>query len=298
MLIEKLQKKMVIVEEFLGFLMKRVKGDALFRVSSALSYTSLLALVPLLSIVLAIFSAFPIFNEFRSIAESFIIKNMLPDTAQDVSEYLTTFISASAKLTAIGSISIVVVAILMLSTIESSFNFIFKVHKQRRVTTKVTLYWTFLTLGPLVLGVIFSLRGYLAWNPDAVVNKILPSIITYVGLVMVYVFVPNKKIKVKHSLIGALVAVVLFAVLRSTFGYFMASAGTYNTLYGALAVIPIFLVWMYLSWSVVIFGAIVTASVNDFIYEKKVLDNRTNLEHSANNIKTSKRKKQWIKTKR
>ncbi|MFI3242365.1 MAG: YihY family inner membrane protein [Alphaproteobacteria bacterium] len=291
MLKQKIKEYSHYLKEFSSFLIKRIKSDAIFRVSSALSYTSLLAIVPLLSIVLAIFSAFPIFNEFRLMAESFILKNMLPNTAEDITSYITTFISASAKLTAIGIGSIVVVAILMLSTIENSFNFIFKAYKPRRITTKITLYWTFLTLGPLLLGVIFSLRGYLAWNPDAVVNKVIPTLVTYAALLLMYLFVPNKKIKVRHALIGAFVAVVLFAVLRFAFGFFMASAGTYKTLYGALAVIPIFLIWMYLSWSVVIFGAIVTSSVNDFVYDKKHLDNRTNLEHNTINEKTNRRKK-------
>ncbi len=286
-----IKEKLHIFIDFLHFLKKRAKNDALFRIASALSYTSLLAIVPLLSIVLAIFSAFPIFSEFRGLAEAFLLKNLLPDTAQDVTTYLTTFISASGKLTAIGIASIVVVAILMLSTIENAFNFIFKAYRPRRITTKITLYWTFLTLGPLLLGVVFSLRGYLAWHPDGVVNKITPTIITYATMILTYLFVPNKKIKVIHGAIGAFVAVILMGVLRASFGQIMSVAVTYKTLYGALSVIPVFLIWMYLSWLVILFGAIITASINDFIEDKKTLDKRTNAEHSEGKQKNNKRKK-------
>lgn len=290
------KSKLLVLREFIFFLSKRAKSDAIFRVASALSYTSLLAIVPLLSIVLSIFSAFPIFAEFRILAEDFVIKHLVPDIAQDMSAYITSFIMASGKLTAIGIAGIVVVAILMLSTIENAFNFIFKAYKPRRFTTKITLYWTFLTLGPLLLGAAFSLRGYLAWHPQVMFNKILPTALTYLILVLTYVFVPNKKIKVEHALIGAFVSVFLFWVLRIGFGYFVASANSYKTLYGALAIIPVFLVWMYLAWSVVIFGAVVTASINDFMEEKKTLDKRTNTEH-IKSITTNKRKKQWIKIK-
>ncbi len=285
-----IKEKLLTFKNFLHFLNKRAHNDALFRVASALSYTSLLAIVPLLSIVLAIFSAFPIFSEFRGLAESFILKNLLPDTAQDVTTYLTSFISASGKLTAIGIASIVIVAILMLSTIENAFNFIFKAYKPRRITTKITLYWTFLTLGPLLMGVVFSLRGYLAWNPDAVINKITPTLISYITIILIYVFVPNKKIKVTHAMIGAFIATILMSALRASFAEIMSMAVTYKTLYGALSTIPVFLIWMYASWLVILFGAITTASINDFIEDKKTLDKRTNLEHSEIKAKSKKGK--------
>ena len=202
------------------------------------------------------------------------MRNFVPTIEQEVSQYLIEFIDASAQLTTIGVVSIAITAILMLSTIENSLNFIFKVTRPRRLTTKITLYWTVITLGPLLLGTAFSMRGYLftlqKFMPqdiaatEILISKLIPSMITMLLLVLVYVLVPNKKIKIGNAFVGSLVAVIMFAFLRKGFAYFMIKAATYKTLYGALAALPVFLIWMYLAWSVVIFGAVVTAALEEY----------------------------------
>lgn len=260
---------------FIKFLAFRAKNDTILRVSSSLSYTSLIALVPLLSIALAIFSAFPVFSDVRGQLQELIIQNFVPSIEQEINTYLNNFINATAQLTTIGVVGLALTAILLLSTIENSFNFIFKVHKPRRIATKITLYWTVITLGPLLLGAGISLRGYLyALNlfPEAgapsVLSMLIPPFITFIVLLMIYVLVPNRKIRIPYASIGALVAMVLFWVLRSLFGVAILNGATYKTLYGALAALPIFLVWMYLAWSVVIFGAVVTAALGEYRYKK------------------------------
>ena len=260
--------------KFTYFLIRRTKNDTIFRVASALSYTSLIAIVPLFAIGLSIFSAFPAFENIRGQVQDFIVQNMAPALGHEVSNYLSEFLKASAGLTAIGVISIVVTSIMMLSTIENSFNFIFRVSRPRRITTKITLYWTVITLGPLLLGTAFSMRGYLftlqKFMPqdiaatEILISKLIPSMITMLLLVLVYVLVPNKKIKIGNAFIGSLVAVIMFAFLRKGFAYFMIKAATYKTLYGALATLPVFLIWMYLAWAVVIFGAVVTAALEEY----------------------------------
>ena len=159
-----------------------------------------------------------------------------------------------------------------MSTIENSFNFIFKVSTPRRWTTKITLYWTVITLGPLLLGTGLSLKGMVAFHkifaswPEAQIwlGKILPALITCLLLVGVYVFIPNKKVSVLSALVGAVTAMILFMVLRQGFALFMLKNNTYKTLYGAVAAVPLTLVWMYLYWAVVIFGAVVTASLDEY----------------------------------
>lgn len=141
--------------EFLFFLSKRAKNDTIFRVAASLSYTSLIAIVPLFAIGLAIFSAFPVFNSVRGQIEDFLLKNFVPTIEQEVSQYFSEFLNATGQLTTIGVVGLAITAILMLSTIENSLNFIFKVTRPRRFTTKVTLYWTVITLGPLLLGAVF-----------------------------------------------------------------------------------------------------------------------------------------------
>ena len=257
---------------FIYFLYKRAQNDTVLRVASSLSYTSLIALVPVLAIALAVFSAFPVFSDVREQVQSLIISNLMPDAGQDIAYYFNEFIKATAKLTTIGVIGIALTAILLLSTIENSFNFIFKANKARRWTTKITLYWTVITLGPLLIGTALSLRGVAAFNnmmsaiPTAQVwmGKILPSIITFLALVGAYIFIPNKKVGMLSALTGALTALFLFWILRHVFALFMLKNNTYKTLYGAVAAVPLTLVWMYLYWAAVIFGAVVTAAMDEY----------------------------------
>ena len=260
--------------EFLYFLAKRAKNDTIFRVAASLSYTSLIAIVPLLAIGLAIFSAFPVFSGARVQIEEFLMQNFIPSIEQEISQYLSEFVNAAAQLTTIGVVGLAITAILLLSTIENSLNFIFKVNRPRRFTTKITLYWTVITLGPLLLGATFSLRGYLftlqKFMPNEIesgsimLSNLLPSIINMALLMLVYVLVPNKKVRIKNAFVGSLIAVILFWVLRKGFSIFFSMTVTYKILYGALATIPVFLIWMYLVWAVVIFGAVVTAALEEY----------------------------------
>lgn len=268
----KLYEALKKVREFVYFVAKRAQNDTVLRVASSLSYTSLIALVPVLAIALAIFSAFPVFNDVRQQVQDMIIQNLMPDTGQDIKLYFAQFINATAKLTTIGVVGIALTAILLLSTIENSFNFIFKVTRPRRFTTKITLYWTIITLGPLLLGTAFSLKGYAAFNDvlhtvpelQVVMGSILPFLLTWLVLTGVYVFVPNKKVDFLNAAAGAFVAMCLFWILRIGFSLFMVKNNTYKTLYGAVAAVPLTLVWMYLYWAAVIFGAVVTAALEEF----------------------------------
>ena len=269
-----IKSKAEILKDFLIFLTQRAKSDTILRVASSLSYTSLIALVPLLAIGLAIFSAFPVFSEVREQLQTLLLQNVVPDLEEEVSQYFDVFVSATAKLTTVGVIGIAVTAILLLSTIENSLNFIFTVYKARSIKTKITLYWTVITLGPLLLGTGFSMRGYVyalqKFMPETLLSTevffsaVLPSLFTILALVLLYVLVPNKKVNIWHAFIGATVAMILFYILRTAFGTFLISTNTYNVLYGALAIIPIMLIWLYLIWAAVIFGAVITAALGEF----------------------------------
>lgn len=273
---QNLAKRFNNIKGFLKFLATRAKNDTIFRVSASLSYTSVIAIVPIFAIGIAIFSAFPVFSGVKEQIQELLLKNFVPEIEQEVSQYFQEFINATAQLTTIGVVGLAITAILMLSTIENSLNFIFKVHKPRRIATKITLYWTVVTLGPLLLGAAMSLRGYLYATdlmPDAispsVISNLLPAFITFIVLMMIYILVPNRKVKVANASIGALTALFLFWLLRKLFGIIILKSATYKTLYGALAVLPIFLVWMYLAWSVVIFGAVVTAALGEYRHQDK-----------------------------
>ena len=272
---ECLKKALIECRDFLVFLTLRARNDTVLRVSSSLSYTSLIALVPLLSIALAIFSAFPVFGEVREQLQEVLLKNFVPSIGEEISGYFDQFINATAKLTTIGVVGLVIISILLLSTIENSFNFIFKVHKPRRIATKITLYWTVITLGPLLMGAAMSLRGYMytlqnlmSSTASPSIAYALPGLLNFFILVMIYVLVPNRKVKFTHAAFGAATAVGLFWVIRKIFSLLILSNATYKTLYGALAVIPMFLIWMYLVWAAVIFGAVVTAAIDEYLRTK------------------------------
>lgn len=271
--------------KLIRFVASRIQTDNILRVASSLSYTSLIALVPLIAIGLAIFSAFPVFGEIRDQLQATLIQNLVPSIGKEVSSYFNDFISATAKLTTVGVIGIAVTAILLLSTIENSFNYIFKVYKPRNIKTKITLYWTVITLGPLLYGVGFSLRGYFytlqkfmpeALGATSLLQTSLPAIFTILALMLVYILVPNKKIHFWHAFWGALISVIGFYIMRQLFSAFISASVAYTTLYGALAAIPLLLVWLYLNWAVVILGAAVTAALGEY----KEGEEQKNIENS------------------
>lgn len=293
------------LHRFSLFLFRRVQSDMVFRVAASLSYTTLIAIVPLLAIGLAIFSAFPVFEGAKEQLQEIILRNFVPDIEQEVSQYFADFINATAKLTALGVIGIAVTAILMLSTIENSLNFIFKVYKPRNIKTKITLYWTVITLGPLLFGTALSLRGYLytiqKYMPEDiisspyVISSLIPSLFTILTLVLLYVMVPNKKVKIFNALIGALTAMVMFYILRKFFGLVISASATYKTLYGAMATVPILLIWIYCSWVVVIFGAVMTAAVGEYRNHEEIVEQtaaqRQSKQGSPSKIKNSSKKR-------
>ena len=284
-------------KNFTAFLRSRIQTDNILRVASSLSYTSLIALVPFLAIGLAIFSAFPVFSDMREQLQETLIHNLVPSIGHEVTAYLNEFVSATAKLTAVGVIGIAVTAVLLLSTIENSFNYIFKVYKPRSIKTKITLYWTIITLGPLLYGAGFSLRGYFfalqkIMPEDFGVNRLLaflPTLFTLLAIMLVYILVPNKKVRFWNAFWGALSALLGFYIMRKFFGTFIASSVTYTTLYGAMAAIPLLLVWLYFNWAVVIFGAAITAALDEYTEEKKIAKSNSKPVNTPKNAKRAKK---------
>ncbi|WP_337996174.1 YihY family inner membrane protein [Oleispirillum naphthae] len=257
------------------YVFARGQKDQFLRVAASLSYTSLIALVPLLAIAVAIFSAFPAFSEARGQFENFISQSMVPNAGQSVHVYLRQFINATGKLTTVGVVGLGATAVLTLITIETAFNAIFRVARQRPMLSRVLMYWAVLTLGPLLFGASSTLSGGLFAMRRALAGGAFDSISTAAGLFtpmlfswiafsLLYMAVPNRPVAWRDALIGGAVAAVLFALLRFGFSRFVASGNTYRTLYGALAVIPLFLLSMYLSWAVVLFGAVMTAALPEW----------------------------------
>lgn len=256
-----------------------LRDTTILRVAAALSYTTLLAVVPFISIALAIFAAFPMFADVRIQVQDFLIQNFVPNLGENVQQYMAAFVSAAAKLTTIGVAGLAITAGLLLATIENSFNFIFKVKKHRRIATKITLYWTIITLCPLLLGIAFSLKGYMlkmqyfngnTESVDFLTTVVAHHLLTFFILWLSYFVVPNKKVRASSAAIGAAIAFVMMSILHFGFAYFLQLNVTYRTLYGAMASVPLLLVWMYSWWTVVLFGAVTTASLEELRHKKQL----------------------------
>jgi membrane protein len=266
-------------ESLIPFLTARVGEAHLSRAAAALSFSTALAVVPALALVLATLAAFPVFNELRAALQGAIVTNLVPDTGMKVSDALVHFIEAAGKLTAFGVIGLVLTAILLLLTIEGALNEIFRVTRPRLLRQRLLVFWAVMTIGPILLGSGFSLLGYFAGQqvmlegdditrPITVVmlGNLMPTLLTWATLAILFVLVPNRRLKLKDALIGAAVAAVLLAVLRYSFALYIIFMTSYQAIYGAIAAVPVFLVWIYLVWLAVLSGAVVTSALPDWRY--------------------------------
>lgn len=285
-----LGKNRKIVTIFTQYLLTRIQDAMVLRSAAALSYTTLLALVPFIAIALSVFTIFPIFSSFRHQVQEFIVQYFVPDAILNVQNYINKFIAASRKLTTIGVFGIAISAVFMLSTIESSFNFIFQAKIRRKITTKMLSYAFIIIVCPLLLGSALSLRGYLLtlkyFNPEYLIGYnflftiLLPNLLTFGFLMLSYIVIPNKKIRGMNAIVGACGASIMMQALRCGFGYFISLNVTYRTIYGALAAIPVLLIWMYLWWIVVLTGAVITAALEEFRHKKRLWRHKKNTQTS------------------
>ena len=243
--------------------------------ASALSYTTIVSLVPLTAIVLVTFSGFPIFGEARGRFLVVIIANFAPEIGEQAAQWFTTFATNAAKTTAVGIVALTVTSILLLATIEEHLHFIFRVTEHRGWGQRVLAYWTVLTLGPVLLGIGLSvsgdvdralaalgLRGALvdraseAWSLLALGA---PFVLETLACTLLYALIPNCQVAWRSGLSGAVVAALLLEVSKLGFRVFVVRLSSYDNVYGALAGLPIFLLWMFIFWSVVLLGAEVAA---------------------------------------
>lgn len=259
---------------------RRFSSDRLPRHAAALAFSSLLALAPMMAIALSMFSLFAGTEQLGSSLEDFIYKFLVPAAGDEVRVYLQQFSGQLGSLTVLGLFSFFVTALLLLSNIESSFNDIWRVTQGRNMTSRLTVYWALVSLGPIMMGASLAISGYLvALAAGAVdgysqqVNSfgvvMLPFLLEMMAFMMLYLIMPNVRVSLIHALVGALVAVCLFELTKFGFRYYISNFANYKAVYGALSTLPVFLIWVYLSWVVALFGAEVVA----VLQQKKLLEN-------------------------
>lgn len=247
--------------------------------AGALTYTTLLALVPLMTIAFAIFSAFPAFQAVQDRIEILLFENLVPEVGLVVRSHITEFARNATNLTAVGVVALAVSAVLLLSTIESVLNAIWRVDRERPLLTRLLIFWTVLTLGPVLLGASFTLTtgvfdriwqlatensvyvpiaiGDEGWN---IGSRALAALLQTVAFTVLFLLVPARPVRLSDAAVGGAVAGVALEILKWGFRIYLIGFPSYQAIYGALAAVPIFLIWLYLSWTVVLIGAVFAAS--------------------------------------
>src|SRR6056297_2240554 len=264
---------------FGAHLWQHFRQDRCLEAAGALSYTSLLALVPLMAVILGVVSAFPVFDTAVEQLQDFIFANFVPAAGDVVREYLDQFIARAGQLTGTGTLFLVVAALILMSTIEKTLNRIWRVERLRRPSSRLIVYWAVLTLGPLLLGASLALTSYLAalplLAPEFVRGTLqwlllvgTPFLVAMLAFAMIFMVVPNRNVRFHHALAGAAFSALAFELSKRGFVLYVSNFPTYEKLYGALAAVPIFLVWIYVSWVVILLGASLAAALTTFTYHR------------------------------
>jgi len=258
---------------FTRFIATRFNQDRCMQIAASLTFTTLLSLVPLFTIALTMFSAFPVFDEFSGQIKNYLLSNLMPNMAEKIiSNYMRQFTENAMRLTAVGVVFLAVTAMSMMLTIDHAFNTIWRATRPRPLLKRLVVYWAVLTLAPLLIGASLSLTswlvglsmGYAKQIPifGVGVLKILPVLFTTLAFAILFRLVPNGYVPRSHALIGAIVAALVFESMNRVFGYYISHFPTYKLVYGAFASVPVFLMWIYLSWLTILFGAVIAASLS------------------------------------
>lgn len=242
----------------------------LTRVASSLTFTTVLAIVPMLAVVLALFTAFPLFAEFHKSLETFLGESLLPPSVSDtILRYLNQFAAQASGLTAVGGAFLVLTSIMLIMTIDEAFNEIWNVVRQRPIRQRLLVYWAIISLGPILMGASLWASSVLARESMGYIGSLseglslllnlVPLLMSILGFTALFVFVPNRRVLWRDAALGGLGTTVVLTIMKAGFTAYLTRFPSYTVIYGAFATLPIFLLWIYLSWLVVLMGATVAS---------------------------------------
>ena len=265
--------------DLLRFARQRLTEERLPQVASSLTFTTTLALVPLLTIVLAVFTHFPLFGSFRAGLDAYFVQTVMPRAIADtIIGYLTQFSSHATRLSAVGAVALVLTSAATMGTIERAFNQIWRVRQARPLAQRVVIYWALITLGPLLVGMSLTLTTRLVMATSdiagalpfvgALTYTVVSVALTAGAFTLLYMAVPNRHVDWRDAVWGGLAAAIAFEVAKRGFGVFIRQFPSYSILYGTLAALPLFLLWLYLSWMIALVGALLTAALPVVKYER------------------------------
>jgi len=264
-----------ILKLYIKYLFERVKEDRIIFYAGYLSYVTLLSLVPLLAVVFSAFSLFPVFSKWRGEVEEFVFMNFVPALGETIHTHFVKFVENATKMTPVGLIVLILVALLLISSIDHTLNHIWGVRKNRKLVISFSIYWVVLTLGPVLVGTSLLATSYLlslTGFEENILNELrnvfltlLPYLASFLIFLLLYLIVPNTQVHFWSALSGALIASILFEVSKYLFALYLTNFPVYQAIYGALAIIPLLFVWVYVSWIVVLIGAQVASSLDGFL---------------------------------
>jgi membrane protein len=256
----------------LGATIQRARQERLPQVAGSLTFTTALSLVPLLAVSFALFTRFPVFRKLQQAIQEQLLQSLLPaDIARVVLRHLTRFAANANGLTLVGSLFLLLSAVVLLLTVENAMNRIWQVKKDRPLFKRVGLYLLVLALAPLVVGAILwataqvlkasagLLHGLPPWA--VLVLNLAPVLLGAIALACFYYLVPNTPVRRRNAFAGGLFAGIAFELGKRGFTAYLATVPTYRTVYGAFAALPVFLLWIYFSWLVILAGALLAANL-------------------------------------
>ena len=257
-----------------GYLLSRFKADRCSENAAALTYMSLFALVPLLTVLYTMASAIPTFQGLEEQMQAFLFEHLMPDTSSEIETYLGDFSRQANNLTGPGIIFLVATAVLMLRNIEKAFNLIWRARENRSAVSSFLLYWAVLSLAPVALGLALGISTYLSsFSPmlddidilgmKALLLRAAPILLSTAAFTLLYAAVPNCRVPFKHTVVGGLVAALAFHAARAVFTDLVVGS-SYTFIYGAFAAVPLFLLWIYLSWNIVLMGGVLVHSLSAY----------------------------------
>ena len=245
------------------------------QVASSLAFTSLLSFVPLLTVMFGLFGEISVLQNFSTLIQNFIFANFVPEFGQTIEQYIYIFSMKASQLTISGSVFLVLIAMMLLATIDNSFNRIWKIKKKRNPIKRILIYFSLLIMGPLLIGIGLALTSYLLSIPviadvDTTFNVKthllgwLPFLMTSIAFILLYILVPNCYVYKKYAVSAGVICAILFELAKYGFGIYVKEMSGYENIYGALAILPLFLVWIYISWVIILFGAHITFCLSSF----------------------------------
>ncbi len=261
------------------YVLRRFGDDHCSQHAAALTYMSLFALVPLLTLLYTMASAIPASQGLDERIQALLFEHLIPETSKELQNYISDFSRQARNLTGPGIVFLLVTAVLMLRNIEKAFNTIWRARENRSAVSSFLLYWAILSLTPLTIGLALGVgtyvtsfsamvEGYDRLGLWALMLKAVPLLLSTLGFTLLYIAVPNCRVPFKHTLIGGFATAVVFNLARSLFTQLMVNSN-YKTIYGAFAAVPLFLLWIYVSWTIVLAGGILVHSLSAYQTEEQ-----------------------------